>query len=147
MVVVSHLELSHPSEIYQLYHGCLGFAWNIHPKPEGRTITRIALTFLYVSYYAYTYCVRHMYHTTLTMHVIFHTLTVHITFLYVLHYACLLCISVHITLHLLYMSHFCTTLTVHVTFLHYAYAYCACHISVCITLCSLCHTDNLLSVF
>ena len=25
MAVVSHLELSHPSEIYQLYHGCLKY--------------------------------------------------------------------------------------------------------------------------
>ena len=37
MVVVSHLDLSHPSEIYLLYHCCEGFAWNIHPKPEGRS--------------------------------------------------------------------------------------------------------------
>jgi len=31
MVAVSHFDLSHPSEIYQLYHGCLGI-YTLSPR-------------------------------------------------------------------------------------------------------------------
>ena len=95
------------------------------------TALTVHVTFLYVSHCAYCTC--HI-SVRITLHLLYmshfctyHTTLVHITLLYVSHYACLLCIS-----------HFCThhtTLTIHVTFLYVShYAYCTCHISVRITL-------------